>query len=76
MNIYDASSNPTGYWKFQTATYSVNANQVFPKLSMVQFGAIINFQLCLREYSLGIHNFNYSEALLTNTIEKLNALGL
>ena len=41
------------------------------KLTNAQMGAIINFQLCLREYSLGVHNFNYSKALLTNSLAML-----
>jgi hypothetical protein len=39
-------------------------------------GAMINFQFCLREYSLGIHNFKYSKALLQNSIEALTAAGV
>jgi hypothetical protein len=42
------------------------------KLTNAQFGAIINFQMCLREYSLGIHNYDYSKALLANSIAILN----
>jgi hypothetical protein len=38
-------------------------------------GAIINFQLCLREYSLGIHNTAYTTALLQNSIDALTAAG-
>jgi hypothetical protein len=52
------------------------AKPKFPKLLMVQTGAIINFQFCLREYSLGIHNTQYVKALLTNSVEALNAAGL
>ncbi|MBV5315390.1 MAG: hypothetical protein JZU47_18950 [Prolixibacteraceae bacterium] len=48
-------------------------NLTLPKLSLTnaQYGAIINFQLCLRDYSLGIHNYAYTKALLTNSIAKL-----
>jgi hypothetical protein len=48
-------------------------NLALPKLSLTnaQYGAIINFQLCLRDYSLGIHNYAYTKALLTNSIAKL-----
>jgi hypothetical protein len=38
-------------------------------------GAIINFQLSLREYSLGIHNTQYSKALLANSIQAMTAAG-
>jgi hypothetical protein len=38
-------------------------------------GAMINFQMVLRDYSLGIHNYKYSEALLQNSIEALTAQG-
>jgi len=41
-------------------------------ITNAQFGAIINFQLCLREYSLGIHNLDYTKALLTNSLAVLN----
>lgn len=48
-------------------------NSTLPTLTLTnaQFGALINFQLCLRDYSLGIHNFAYTKALLTNSIAKL-----
>jgi hypothetical protein len=52
------------------------AKPKFPKLLMVQTGAIINFQFCLREYSLGIHNTKYVKALSVNTVEAMNAAGL
>jgi hypothetical protein len=52
------------------------AKPKFPKLLNVQLGAIINFQFCLREYSLGIHNTLYVKALLVNTVEALTAAGL
>lgn len=73
MDIYDASANPNGYWRNPgAANTGVNATKPkFPSLTNMQMGAIINFQLCLREYSLGIHNTQYVKALLTNTAEKL-----
>jgi hypothetical protein len=51
----------------------IDFNATLPKLTLTnaQYGAIINFQLCLRDYSLGIHNFAYTKALLTNSIAKL-----
>jgi hypothetical protein len=77
LDIYDASSNPSGYWRNPSGNTAVNlAKPKFPSLKMVQLGAIINFQLCLREYSLGIHNTQYTKALLTNSIDALNAAGL
>jgi hypothetical protein len=77
LDIYDASSNPNGYWRNPSGSTAVNlAKPKFPSLKMVQTGALINFQFCLREYSLGIHNTQYVTALLTNTIEALNAAGL
>ena len=81
MNIYDPASNPLGpsqnTKQFQNpapaATWNaaqVAYNLTLPKLVLTnaQFGAIINFQLCLREYSLGIHNTKYVRALQTNSI--------
>ena len=52
----------------------IDYNKTLPiiRLTNAQFGAIINFQLCLREYSLGIHNLDYSKALLTNSLAVLN----
>jgi len=69
MDIYDASTNPSGYWK-------LTSQPKFPKLLNVQMGALINFQFCLREYSLGIHNTLYVTALMTNTIKALEDAGL
>jgi hypothetical protein len=77
MDIYDAGTNPSGYWRNPAVNSAVNnAKPKFPKLLMVQTGAIINFQFCLREYSLGIHNTVYVKALLTNTVEAMTAAGL
>ena len=81
MNVYDPATNPAGptynakqfqnpapaaSWTADQVTY----NKTLPILKMTnaQFGAMINFQLCLREYSLGIHNLDYARALLTNSI--------
>ena len=81
LNIYDPSTNPTGVWKNPGNTNSYtqaqkdinNALPNFPSLTNGIMGAMINFQMCLREYSLGIHNTKYTRALLTNTLEVLNA---
>lgn len=86
LNVYDPSlnnpdlgkRNPTGPFQNPSPSGSWSADQkaynlTLPKLSLTnaQLGAIINFQLCLREYSLGIHNYAYTKALLTNSIAKL-----
>jgi hypothetical protein len=84
MNIYDPANNPLGP-SYNTTVFqnpapasTWNAAQVaynltLPKivLTNAQFGAVINFQLCLREYSLGIHNTKYVRTLLTNSIAAL-----
>jgi hypothetical protein len=76
LDIYDASSNPSGYWRNPYGSGTVNAGKPkFPSLTMLQTGAMINFQFCLREYSLGIHNYKYVKALLVNTTEKMTAAG-
>ncbi len=76
LNIYDASSNPNGYWRNPAVNTSTNnAKPKFPSLTALQIGAMINFQFCLREASLGIHNYDYSHALLQNTIEAMTAAG-
>jgi hypothetical protein len=76
LDIYSSSSNPPGYWKDPAGSGSTNSGKpVFPSLKNVQIGAIINFQLCLRESSLGIHNYKYTKALLQNSIDALTAAG-
>ncbi len=83
LNIYDPSTNPNGAWKNPGSTSSWTADQktannskpVFPTLRNVHMGALLNLQMAVREASLGIHNTNYSKALLTNTIESLTANG-
>ena len=84
LNIYDPSSNPAGAWKNPAASGSWtqaqkdanNALPTFPTLKNVVMGSMINFQMCLREYSLGIHNYKYSKALLQNSIDALTAAGI
>ncbi|BBE16719.1 hypothetical protein AQPE_0862 [Aquipluma nitroreducens] len=85
LNVYDPITNPTAqtynassfkYVGTPPATWSAEQkayNATLPTLTLsnAQMGAIINFQLCLRDYSLGIHNFAYTKALLTNSIAKL-----
>jgi len=73
LNIYDPSANPEGYWRNITNTSPTNLTKPkFPSLTNAQVGAMVNFQLCLRDYSLGIHNYKYTKALLENSIEALN----
>ena len=85
LNIYDPITNPTAqtynassfkYVGTPPSTWSaaqIAYNATLPTITLTnaQMGALINFQLCLRDYSLGIHNFAYTKALLTNTIAKL-----
>lgn len=85
LNIYDPITNPsvttynTSSFQFTStppSTWSaaqIAYNATLPKLSLTnaQMGAIINFQLALRDYSLGIHNTKYTTTLLTNTIAAL-----
>lgn len=76
LDIYDPSTNATGAWRnpnpsssWTTAQKNTNnALPDFPSLTKRDMGAMINFQFALREYSLGIHNTTYTNALLTNTI--------
>jgi hypothetical protein len=85
LNIYDPITNttvqtynaksfqyigtPSSSWTQAQKDY----NATLPKITLTnaQMGSLINFQLCLREYSLGIHNYRYCKALLTNSISKL-----
>ncbi|HOW08554.1 MAG TPA: hypothetical protein PLX08_02010 [Bacteroidales bacterium] len=63
FDIYDAGANPAGYWK-----NPANGNPAFPALTNAQFGAILNFQLLVRDASGGVHNYAYTKKLLENTI--------
>jgi hypothetical protein len=79
LDIYDPSTNPDGVHRnpapsgsWTTAQKATNtALPKFTSLTYAQMGAIINFQYVLREYSLGIHNYKYVKALLTNTLAAL-----
>lgn len=82
LNVYDPITNPDGrtynatsfkYVGNPPASWSQEQkdyNATLPTLTLTnaQFGALINFQLCLRDYSLGIHNYKYTKALLKNSI--------
>ena len=63
IDIYDAGSNPTGYWKNPDM-----GNVAFPPITNAQFGAIINYQLAFRDGSTGVHNYQYTKKLLENTL--------
>jgi hypothetical protein len=85
LNIYDPITNPsvqtynaTSFQYIGTPPASWSAAQVaynatLPKITLTnaQMGALINFQLCLRDYSQGIHNTAYTTTLLTNTLAVL-----
>jgi hypothetical protein len=69
------TNNPAGTFQNPGNTSSWSAEQkaqnlLLPKITLTnaQMGAIINFQLCLRDYSLGIHNYKFTMALLKNSI--------
>jgi len=85
LNVYDPVNNPSYAANNLGGTFQNPSsgsftpeqkaiNQALPKLSLTnaQYGAILNFQLCLREYSLGIHNTSYTKTLLANSITALN----
>jgi hypothetical protein len=83
LNLYDPVNNPAGSLynttMFQNPSTSgftadqITTNSALPKLTLTnaQMGAIINFQLCLRDFSLGIHNKAYTTTLLANSIAVL-----
>lgn len=58
--------NPSSSWT--QAQKDFNLTLPILTLTNAQMGAIINFQLILRDYSLGIHNTKYARTLLTNSI--------
>jgi hypothetical protein len=82
LNIYDPITNPSvetynassfqyigtppNTWSQAQKDYNATLTKI--TLTNAQMGAIINFQMCLRDYSLGIHNYKYTKALLTNSI--------
>lgn len=81
LNIYDPINNPNGLanntgtfqnpspsGSWSAAQKATNLTLPLITLTNAQMGAIINFQLCLREYSLGIHNNKYTSALLANSL--------
>ncbi len=82
LNIYDPINNPNGIANNPGGTFqspspssswsaaqkALNLTLPLITLTNAQMGAIINFQMCLREYSLGIHNTKYTMALLNNSI--------
>jgi hypothetical protein len=78
VDIYDPSSNADAKYK-TTSTSSLtdaqktvnNSLAAFPAINNKQAAAIANFQLVIREKSLGIHNYTYTKALLTNTLAAL-----
>ena len=67
FNIYDASSNPNGYYK-NTSAGAPQGNVPFPAITNAQFGAILNYQLVYRDGSEGIHNYPYMKNLLEKTL--------
>jgi hypothetical protein len=87
LNIYDPITNPL-MEKYNAKSFQYigtppsswsqaqkDYNATLPKITLTnaQMGAIINFQLCLREYSLGIHNTTYTKVLLDNSIAALGS---
>lgn len=64
IDVFDAGANPTAYW-------NAPGNPRLPALTNEQFGAILNFQLLIRDGSSGIHNPSYMRTLLQNTIDAI-----
>lgn len=71
IDIYDPSSNPSGAFRHPTNTSATNLAKPKLLLTNALMGSIINFQLVLRDYSMGIHNTEYATVLLTNSIAAL-----
>jgi hypothetical protein len=85
LNIYDPINNPEGLNNNPTGTFQnptvssswtqeqKDINAALPKITLTnaQMGSIINFQMCLRDYSLGIHNYKYTKDLLDKSIVAL-----
>jgi hypothetical protein len=85
LNIFDPVNNPNGSVNNPTGIFQnpspsnswtqeqKDYNLTLPKITLTnaQMGSIINFQMCLRDYSLGIHNYRYTKALLANSLSVL-----
>jgi len=67
LNIYNATSNPTGYW-------GASGNPAFPAVTNAQFGAIYNYHLVARDAGAraASHNFPYVKKLLENSIAAID----
>jgi hypothetical protein len=84
LDVYDPATNPLGAYRNPAPAGSWTTDQkatntalpTFPTLKNVVMGSMINFQMCLREYSLGIHNYKYTKALLQNSIDALTTAGI
>ncbi|MBI2966489.1 MAG: hypothetical protein HYY40_01580 [Bacteroidetes bacterium] len=75
LNIYDATYNP-GPGVFKANTTSSPGTDGFykwPTMTKGQFAVLMAFQANVREYSKGVHNTKYSNALLRNAIEYILA---
>jgi len=83
LDIYDPVNNPDGLLRAITTSGSWTPAQVaynatlekFPTLTKGQYGAILNFQHIVKDYSAGIHNPSYVRALINNSIAILTAQG-
>lgn len=87
LNIYDPINNPDGpannpngvfrnpspsnSWSQEQKDYNLTLPLI--TLTNAQMGSLINFQLCLRDYSLGIHNYKYTKKLLENSLAALGS---
>ena len=63
FNIYDAGSNPTGYWR-----NPAHGTPALPSLTNAHVGAIINYQLVVRSSGAAYHNYPYVKKLLETSI--------
>ncbi|MBI2966486.1 MAG: collagen-like protein, partial [Bacteroidetes bacterium] len=72
LNLYDANSNPTGIFKATNSSPGAGFYK-WPTMTNGQFACLIIFQANVREFSKGVHNTKYSNALLSNAIEYLTA---
>lgn len=74
FDVYDPSSNADGKYKSPSTTGWTTEqkayNNTLPTFTITnaQFGAILNFQLVLRDGSHGVHNYAYIKKLLENTL--------
>jgi nitrate/TMAO reductase-like tetraheme cytochrome c subunit len=76
LSLVTTTTDPTNkYYNLTNNHYDGGAKPKTGSTNLMA-AAVINFQLVLQDRSLGIHNFDYTKALLSNTIDALTNAGM